>query len=191
MEELLPITNINDFLFCPRSLYYGNIFRRSRGKDVFKRTPQKIGLAEHQTLDEGTYSSCKDVLTGLTVYCESLGLVGRIDLFDVGKKMLVERKWSVSAVWEGFKMQLYAQCRAVREMGYDVAELKLHSKKDNRTYDIPLPTEGDWRRLANIIELMKKFRMEDPFAVNPKKCAHCIYSDLCDTCPTNDEGVRP
>lgn len=186
MEELLPITNINDFLFCPRSLYYGNIFRRSLGKDGFQQVPQKIGLAAHQTLDEGTYSTRKDVLTGLMVYSESFGLIGRIDLFDTRKKTLMERKWFVSAVWEGYRMQLYAQCRALHELGYEVQALRLHSKKDNRTYEIALPEERDWNRLAEIIAQMRMFRLEDPFVVNPKKCARCIYRGLCDICEVED-----
>ena len=58
MEELLPMTGINDFLFCPRFLCYGNIFRRSLGKDAFQQTPQKKGLVAHRTVDEGPDDAC-------------------------------------------------------------------------------------------------------------------------------------
>ena len=180
MEELLPMTSINDFLFCPRSLYYGNIFRRSLGKDAFQQTPQKKGLAAHRTVDEGAYSSRQDVMTGRMVFCETFGLLGRIDIYDARTRTLTERKWSVTAVWEGYRMQLYAQCRALAEMGWPVDFLKLHSKKDNRTHDIPLPGEEDWRRLAEILEGMRGFRLDAPFDRNPKKCAGCIYRELCD-----------
>lgn len=180
MEELLPITNINDFLFCPRSLYYGNIFRRSLGKDGFQQTPQKVGLAAHKTVDEDAYSTRKDVLTGLMVHCQTYGLIGRIDVYDARTGTLTERKWSVSAVWEGYRMQLYAQLRALEESGHSVMALKLHSKKDNRTYQVPLPTSSDCRRLEEILEEMRSFRLDAPFHANPRKCAGCIYRELCD-----------
>ena len=186
MEELLPITNVNDFLFCPRSLYYGNIFRRSLGKDAFQQTSQKTGLAAHRTIDESSYSTRKDVVTGRMVYCETFGLLGRIDVYDARTKTLTERKWSVSAVWEGYRMQLYAQMRALEEMGLSVLSLKLHSKKDNRTYDVPLPSEADWKRLEDILAEMRAFSLETPFEPNPRKCAGCIYRELCDVCGTED-----
>ena len=186
MEELMPITNINDFLFCPRSLYFGNIYRRSIGKDDYQEAPQKIGTAAHTSLDESTYSTRKNIMTGTMVHCATFGLLGRIDSFDVSRGLLMERKWSVSDVWEGYRMQLYAQAKALQEMGYEVKALKLHSKKNNRTFDVALPTARDWARLAEIIAKMRKFRLDAPFAANPRKCARCIYSGLCDECEAKE-----
>lgn len=180
MEELLPITNINDFLFCPRSLYFGNVFRRSLGQDGFQQVPQKVGLASHKTIDEDTYSTRKDVLSGKMVFCEKYGLLGRIDVYDCRTQTLTERKWAVSAIWEGFKMQLYAQYLALKEMGFNVKFLKLHSKKDNKTYEVALPSEEDLFRLGEIIEEMRTFDFNAPFIPNEKKCNNCIYRELCD-----------
>lgn len=180
MEETLSMTNINDFLFCPRSLYYGNIFRRSLGQDGYQQTPQKTGLAAHETIDEGTYSTRKGVQTGVMVYCEKYGLLGRIDIYDGRTRTLTERKYSVSAVWEGFKMQLYAQYFALREMGFVVDELRIHSKKDNKNYSIPLPSERDIERFEEVLEQMRTFRLDSPFSPSIPKCRKCIYSELCD-----------
>lgn len=180
MEETLSMTNINDFLFCPRSLYYGNIFRRSIGQNGYQQTPQKTGLAAHETIDEGTYSTRKDVLTGVMVYCEKYRLLGRIDIYDGRTRTLTERKYSVSAVWEGFRMQLYAQYFALQEMGCNVESLRIHSQKDNKTYPVLLPTGDDVIRLETILEQMRSFTMLAPFAANQNKCAKCIYSALCD-----------
>lgn len=180
MEEILPITNLNDFLFCPRSLYYGNIFRRSLGQDGYQQSPQKVGLAAHRTVDEGSYSSRKSILTGMMVYCEKYGLLGRIDVYDESTRTVTERKWSISAVWEGFRLQLHAQYFALEEMGFPVAYLRLHSQKDNQTYEVPLPTEQDAHRLEEVIAQMRAFRFETPYSPNPRKCAGCIYRELCD-----------
>lgn len=182
MEETLSMTNINDFLFCPRSLYYGNIFRRSLGQDAYQQVPQKTGLAAHETIDKGSYSTSKAAQTGTMVYCEKYGLIGRIDIYDGRTKTLTERKYSVSAIWEGFKMQLYAQYFALREMGVEVDTLRIHSLKDNKTYPVPLPTDEDARRLEEILEQMRAFRLETPFFPNVKKCMRCIYNGLCDAC---------
>ena len=180
MEELLPITNLNDFLFCPRSLYYGNIFRRSLGEDGFQQLPQKTGLAAHKSIDDGNYSSCANVLTGTMVYCERFGLIGRIDIFDADAHLLTERKWSVSAVWEGFKLQLYAQYLALGEMGFIVEKMRIHSKKDNRIYDVQIPGNAEISRLEDVIAQMRAFRIDAPFQREPRKCANCIYRELCD-----------
>ena len=180
MEEPLSITNINDFLFCPRSLYYGNIFRRSLDKDGFQEKPQKIGTSAHKTIDEGTYSTRKEVLTGTFVYCEKYNLIGRIDVYDGRAKSLMERKYSVTAVYEGFRMQLYAQFFALREIGLEVKRLFLHSVKDNRSYEIPLPEREDEARLEEILEQMRSFDLNAPFQRNTRKCAGCIYRGLCD-----------
>ena len=180
MEETLPITNLNDFLFCPRSLYYGNIFRSSRGEGTYQQTPQKLGLAAHHSIDTDTYSSRKDILTGRMVYSERLGLLGRIDIYDKSTQLLTERKWFVSAVWEGFRLQLYAQYYALQEMGLSVMAMRIHSQKDNRNYEVPIPDENDRVRLEEVIAQMRSFRLETPFVPNPRKCRSCIYRELCD-----------
>ena len=187
MEETLSMTNINDFLFCPRSLYYGNIFRRSLGQDGYQQTPQKTGLAAHETIDECSYSTRKDVLTGVMVYCEKYGLLGRIDIYDGRTRTLTERKYSVSAVWDGFKMQLYAQYFALQEMGYEVAALRIHSQKDNKTYNVSLPTRNDVMRFEEVLEKMRSFSIEESFNPNAKKCTKCIYRALCDACQEEAE----
>lgn len=180
MEETLSMTNINDFLFCPRSLYYGNIFRQSFGEDAYQQIPQKTGLVAHASIDDGTYSTRKDVLTGIMVYCQKFNLLGRIDIYDSRTQTLTERKYAVSAVWEGFKMQLYAQYYALTEMGCKVTSLRIHSKKDNKIFNVPLPTPEDEERLSSIIGEMRSFRMEAPFVANERKCCKCIYKELCD-----------
>ena len=82
METYLTMTQINDFIFCPRSIYFHDIFRENTDAEFYRQTPQKRGLAAHEAIDAGTYSSRADVLAGTTVYCEKYKLVGRIDIFD-------------------------------------------------------------------------------------------------------------
>lgn len=180
MEPYLQITQINDFIFCPRSIYFSGIYRETTSTEVFHQAPQRIGTAAHKSIDEGKYSSRKDILTGLTVYSEKYNLVGKIDILDLRTNTLTERKYSITAVYDGFKYQLYAQYFALLEMGYTVNILRLYSSKDNKNYPINLPTQEEITRFEQTLHKIRTFNLNAPFTQNPKKCAHCIYRHLCD-----------
>ncbi len=180
MESYLMITQINDFIFCPRSIFFSGVFRNSVSDDLYHQTSQIIGRINHETIDNGTYSTKKTVLTGLTVYAEKYNLLGCIDVFDVEKGLLTERKYSITAVYDGFRYQLYAQYFALTEMGYKVNEMRLYSKKDNKIYPIPLPTAHDIMRFEQLLEKIRSFSLDDPFDLNPNKCKNCVYNPLCD-----------
>ncbi|HIV04748.1 MAG TPA: type V CRISPR-associated protein Cas4 [Candidatus Spyradosoma merdigallinarum] len=184
METYLTMTQINDFIFCPRSIYFHDIFRENTDAEFYRQTPQKRGLAAHEAIDAGTYSSRADVLAGTTVYCEKYKLVGRIDIFDTATGTLTERKYSVTALYDGFVFQLYAQMFALREMGCDVRALRLYSKKDNKIYPVPLPGHEETARFERTLEELRAFSPEKQISQNPKKCARCIYAPLCDIAPT-------
>ena len=114
--------------------------------------------------------------------------MGRIDIFYVQTGLLVERKYSVTAVWPGFRYQLYAQSAALLEMGYTVRTLRIHSAKDNKNYDVQMPGEAEKKEFEELLYRIRHFSLSDPFTVNPKKCRSCIYRELCDLCPEGDEA---
>lgn len=180
MESMLTMTQLNDFIFCPRSLYYNGIFRNSVGTVAYHHVPQKSGLAAHAAVDESRYSSCSNVLQGIMVYCEKYNLLGRIDVFDVTKGILTERKNSITAIYDGFKFQLYAQYFALTEMGYDVKELRLYSFKDNKVYSIQKPNEDEINKFEGTLKSMREWSDETSFVPNHNKCKACIYNSLCD-----------
>ena len=182
METMTTMTQLNDFIFCPRSLYFNGIFRNSVGTEFYHQTPQKNGLAVHAAVDEGRYSTRKDVLQGTMVYCAKYNLVGRIDVFDVATGILTERKNSITAIYNGFRFQVYAQYFALCEMGYDVRELRLYSSKDNKIYPLSLPNEEDISAFERTLKDMEEWSPERGFSPKPKKCRACIYSSLCDYC---------
>ena len=187
MESYLMITQINDFTFCPRSIYFHDIYRNTADESTYHQTPQRVGQAAHATVDDGTYSTRKAIITGMMVYSQQYNLLGRIDVLDTERQLLTERKHSVSAIYDGFRYQLYAQFFALTEMGYTVKHLRIHSNKDNRTYDIPLPTAPDIQQFEQVLADMRAFSLEAPFTPNPNKCAHCIYNALCDVCREEDD----
>lgn len=180
MEPYLCITQINDFIFCPRSIYFHNIYQQNFTKDVYHKTWQKKGLAAHKTIDEAKFSSRKEVLQGLTVYCEKYNLLGKIDTFNVDTGLLVEQKYSITDVYDGFRYQLYAQLFSLEEMGYIVKKMKLYSKKDNKNYEIPLPKKKDILAFEKVIHDIRCFSLNQSFSQNENKCKNCIYNMLCD-----------
>lgn len=180
MESYLMITQINDFLFCPRSIYFHTIFAQNVDKDLYQDTPQKKGCAAHQSIDEKHYSTRKNILQGLTVYCEKYNLLGVIDTLDLETKTLCEQKYAITRVYDGFRYQLYAQYFALLEMGYEIEHLKLYSKKDNKSYLIDLPNELEIQKFESLLNKIRSFSLFDPFIPNPNKCQNCIYNPLCD-----------
>lgn len=183
MESYLMITQINDFIFCPRSIYFHDVYRNSLDSDVYQQKPQRIGQAAHESVDTGTYSTRKTIMTGTVVYSQKYNLLGRIDIFDMEKGLLTERKYSVTALYDGFRYQLYAQYFALTEMGHTVREMRIHSSKDNRNYPVSLPEEAEVAQFESVLEQIRSFKLDAPFVPNPSKCEHCIYNPLCDVCP--------
>ena len=130
-EEIL-ISQLNDFIFCPASIYFHMLYG-DMNRVLFQSNKQLNGTAAHETVDTDTYSTRKNVLTGMDVYCEEFGIVGKIDMFDMDKGLLMERKRTVKTVYDGYVFQVYAQCLALREMGYAVKKIIIHSRSEEHT----------------------------------------------------------
>lgn len=68
----------------------------------------------------------------IDVYSEKYGVIGKIDMYDENKKLLVERKKHVNKIYDGYVFQLYAQYFAMLEMGYTISSLEIRSLDDNK-----------------------------------------------------------
>ena len=101
MESLIKISNLNDFIFCPRSIYFHNLYFDIEEK-IFSGYNQLVGKMAHKNIDEKKYSSRKDILQGINVFSEELGIIVRIDLFDLAKNELIERKNKISTIYDGY-----------------------------------------------------------------------------------------
>jgi CRISPR-associated exonuclease Cas4 len=180
MEENIIISNLNDYIFCPRSIYYHNIYS-GFNEQIYHTTYQTKGKNAHKNIDQKKYSSKKNILESIDVYSEELGLIGKIDLFDLDEGILTERKRKIKIIYEGYYLQLYAQYFCLIEMGYKVRKIRFYSIRDNKIYDVVIPTNIEKIKLKKIIFEMKQFNIEDKsFIQNLKKCNMCIYNELCD-----------
>ncbi len=179
MDDYIQITKLNDFMFCPYSLYVHSMYE-GFDTDIYHGLPQTRGRIVHKAIDNQTYSTAKDVLQGLPVYSQELQVAGKIDLYFVKKKLLMERKYRIVRVYDGYRLQLYAQYYCMREMGYEVRKLSLHSMSDNKTYDIQLPKKDDLERIKGIIKQMRNFDISNVGRkVAHEKCKKCIYRGMC------------
>jgi CRISPR-associated exonuclease Cas4 len=179
MESYIQISKINDFLFCPRSVYLKSIYD-SFQKKAYQSHYQTAGTLAHEPVDTGRYSSQKRYIQALEVYSDVYGIAGKIDILDTETNTLIERKNKVSAIYDGYKYQLYAQMVCLREMGYVVDKLCIHSLSDNKRYEIEMPTSEEFARFEEVINRMKYFSSADAqVLVDSKKCITCIYKPLC------------
>lgn len=179
MEHYMQISKLNDFIFCPRSVYLKSVYDTYEQK-TYHRTPQVVGKIKHQTIDQKRYSTSKYILSGTEVYSEKYNLVGKIDIFDRKKGLLVERKYQVKKIYDGYRYQLYAQMFCLQEMGYAVKAIKVHSLVDNKRYAVPMPNEVDIKEFEMLVKTMQTFNAADaPILENSAKCAQCIYKPLC------------
>lgn len=181
METYIQISYLNDFIFCPRSIYfhqlYGNI-----ATVLYHEEAQIKGRAVHEAIDQRTYSTEKDVLQGIDVYSQEYGICGKIDLLDTNSKTLTERKKHIETIYDGYIFQLYAQYFALLEMGYEVDQLYLYSVDTNKKFEVSLPQDDRtmYEKFNRLITEINNFDLNNFNQTNEDKCKRCVYSELCD-----------
>lgn len=177
---LLNITALNDFVFCPLSIYFHSLYSEM-GQITYCSADQINGKNAHKSVDDRSYPVA-NTIKSLEVYCEKYNLIGKIDIYNKSTKSLIERKKKVKAIYDGYVFQLYAQYFAMTEMGYEINHLLIHSMDDNKNYDIDLPEYNSemFEKFENTIRAFENFDFEGFIQTNHEKCAHCIYAPYCD-----------
>lgn len=182
METYLTLSFLNDFIFCPRSIYFHGLFQKYNTR-YYQSKPQLSGTAAHKTIDNKTYSTRKDIYQSLEIYSEKYKICGKIDLYDAHKKLLIERKNNIKQIYDGYVFQVYAQYYCLTEMGYSVDQIVIRDLTANKSYPIPTPPNSpEWRaKFEELMERIGRFKLLDPsFEPLASKCENCIYSNLCD-----------
>lgn len=106
METYVLLSELNDFIFCPRSIYWHHIYGRYTTSS-YHTTSQILGNIAHKTIDNQTYSSRKTILQGISIYSNRLKIAGKIDIFDTRTGILTERKRKIKKIYDGYLLQLY------------------------------------------------------------------------------------
>ncbi len=181
MELYLKISFLNDFIFCPLSIYYHQLYG-DLSERLYYGQSQLDGKAVHAAVDEKRYSTHKNILQSLDIYSDEYKLCGKIDTFDTETGLLTERKKHIEKIYDGYVFQLYAQCLCLREMGYKVKSLRFYSSDDNKVYPISLPEDDKamFEKFKETNLMMQSFLPENYSPQNADKCRNCIYNDFCD-----------
>lgn len=180
MNDYISISTLNDFIFCPYSIYLHNVYMET-DETMYHATPQTQGRIAHESVDKKTASNRANDILSLPVYSEEYGLMGKIDVYKVKEKKLIERKYQLKQIFQGHIYQLWAQMLCLREMGYDVESLAFYETSTNKTIPVAMPSETDIQKFKDFITHFRSFNpTTDSFTINPNKCSHCIYCNLCD-----------
>ena len=186
MTDYIPISTLNDFIFCPYSIYLHNVYMET-DEGLYHATPQTKGKLAHEPVDTKTSSNRSDDVLALPVYSEQLGLMGKIDVYKRKEKKLIERKYQLKQIYQGQLYQLWAQYFCMVEMGYEIESIAFYEISANKMIPVAIPSDSDKQELVNFILSFKAFDPLRPIPVNPNKCRHCIYCNLCDK--TEEENV--
>ncbi|NPD92993.1 type V CRISPR-associated protein Cas4 [Xylanibacter muris] len=186
MIDYIAISTLNDFIFCPYSIYFHNVYMDT-DETMYHATPQTRGRSAHETVDKKTASNRADDILSLPVYSEEYGLMGKIDVYKRKERKLIERKYQLKQIYQGQIYQLWAQMLCLEEMGYAVEELAFYEISANKMIPIKKPDNEELRMFRSFIERFRNYNPEEtPFTVNPNKCRHCIYCSLCDKTTENN-----
>ncbi len=177
MESYIQISKINDFLYCPASLYLHGMYDNFSQK-TFHREPQVIGKINHASIDEKRYSTDTRFLVGTDVYSQKYGIMGKIDIYDSKTKTLIERKTRVKMIYDGYRYQLFAQYFCLTEMGFEVKKLVLRSLEDNKVYSVPVPKKKEIEEFEKLVNLIWNFDPEKLINHRCSRCRESIYGAL-------------
>jgi len=187
MEQYIKLSTLNDFIFCPKSIYYHTLYDNYE-KNLYQEQAQKEGTKIHDSIDNQTYSTSKYILQGVSVYNDYYKIAGKIDIFNILTWELIERKTQIfldknnkPKIYLWYKYQLWGQMFCLEEMWYNVKSLWIYSVKDNKKYRIYKPSTNG---LLDFEEFLKKYRkfdlLQKNWRQNTQKCLKCIYRELCD-----------
>lgn len=181
MEGYILISYLNDFVFCPISIYYHQLYGELSTR-IYHDLPQIEGKFVHEAIDEKKYSTKKNILQGIEIFSEKYNLCGKIDIFDVDNGLLTERKKHISKIYDGYIFQLYAQFFCLSEMDYVVKNMRFYSSDNNKVFPVELPEENTemYSKFVKTIEEINCFDISSYNPSNIGKCQRCIYENLCD-----------
>lgn len=176
MENYIAITTLNDFIFCPYSIYLHEIYNLNK-EETYHSSFQSKGKRLHGFIEN---NKDENDWKHAYVYSEKLSIYGKIDDYNPVTKELVEYKSTLSIAFQGYYYQIWAQYLCLLEMGIEVKKLAFFDFKSNQKIPIALPNINQINELKKHIKSVKEIDFHMEIKVNTNKCNHCIYSNLCE-----------
>lgn len=179
MDDYLAISLLNDFVFCPYSIYLHNVYMES-DESQYHAIPQTMGRIAHETVDEKKTTNGRGDLVSISVCSNEFRIFGKIDLYRYSSKTLIERKYQLKNIFRGQIYQLWAQYYCLCEMGIRVERLAFYEISTNKMIPISLPDTDNRAEFVEFLCAVRRYNPSSDISVNPNKCRHCIYCNLCD-----------
>ncbi len=176
MNNYIPITWLNDFIFCPYSVYLHQIYGKGQ-EEVYHTKKQAKGKRLHAFVE---FDKNKETMTNAYVYSGELEIYGKIDTYDLDTGLLIEYKSKATRIYRGYYYQIWSQYYCLIEMGFEVKSLAFYDFKLAELINIEAPNKENYAELKNHIQYIKSFDFDRIQQVNINKCKNCIYINLCD-----------
>lgn len=173
-EELVNVSDLNQYIYCPRRYWYLNFY------DTQGRNYERVeGKAKHEN-----QSSRGNWLNELYLESETLGLKGKVDVLDMeGNKVVpVERKRAESGeYYESDEIQLAAYCMLLEEhLDEPIREGAIYLYETDQRMHVPI-TEDHREAVRESVEAIQTMTVDTtpPFTDNPNKCEACSAREYC------------
>lgn len=182
MEDILPISALNQYAYCQRRCYL------IHGEGEFSHNIHtESGTREHERADRLEHEIKQGVRVefALPVWSDKLGLSGRCDAVEFrpdGSVYPVEYKHGKRKQWLNDDLQLAAQAMCLEEMlNRPIPQGAVYHIQSRRRRDVAIDrtlrekvtaTAGNLRRLLNQSHC-------PPPLDNDKHCQQCSLKDLC------------
>ncbi|GGJ03894.1 CRISPR-associated protein Cas4 [Alicyclobacillus cellulosilyticus] len=179
-DALIPISALEHYAYCPRQcalIHVEQTFDENRFTLGGRMAHARVD-AEHVLSARG-----HQILTGLTVWSDRYGLIGRCDVVELrdGRPYPVEFKRGTTSRRLCHQVQLCAQVLCLEEMfGVDIPEGAIYHVSSRRRTRVALTTalrEQTQRILREVRAMLQSQTL--PPAVRDARCNHCSLQDAC------------
>jgi CRISPR-associated exonuclease Cas4 len=173
-DELVNVSDLNQYLYCPRRYWYLHFF------DTQGRNYQRVeGKTKHENK-----ATRGDWLNELYLESEPLGLKGKIDVLDLedGRTVPVERKRASSGdyYWND-EVQIAGYCLLLEQhVDGSVREGAIYLYETDQRMHVPI-TENHHDAVREAVAAMRAMSPKDvpPLTDNPNKCEKCSTREYC------------
>lgn len=180
-REMIPLSALNQFLFCPRRAALIHV------EGIFKENKHTVlGNLVHEHADLPGYEAAKGVtlLRALLVWSERLGLSGKCDVVERhadGSLVPIEYKKGKRRVFENDDAQLCAQALCLEEMfGRPIGRGAVFHAASKRRREVEFTPELRAlveRSLDELRSLLNSQRV--PTAIFKPACEECSLFEIC------------
>ncbi len=182
MDDSIPISVINNYLYCPRRCYLANV------EGEFADNVHTLrGTHEHERVDSLKHEMSAGVRVeyGLPVWNRSLGLTGKCDVVEFhpdGSIYPVEYKHGKRVRWLNDDLQLTAQALCLEEMlQKPVTKGAIYHQGSRRRREVDITDELREAVEVTVSAVHKLLTQNElpPPVEDSRRCPQCSLNDIC------------